>query len=108
MKSNVIQNHPHSIFNNSKKKNRSLKDTPFSSSFSLRTPLHAAAYTDHVECLQLLLGHNAQVNAIDALGKTPLMMAAENGQTNAVGKTRAASVHPVDHRLTTMCGFCPS
>lgn len=61
--------------------------TLFSSSFLLRTPLHAAAYTDHVECLQLLLGHNAQVNAIDALGKTPLMMAAENGQTNAVGKT---------------------
>lgn len=54
--------------------------------FPLRTPLHAAAYTDHVECLQLLLGHNAQVNAIDALGKTPLMMAAENGQTNTVGK----------------------
>ncbi|KTG33482.1 hypothetical protein cypCar_00041820 [Cyprinus carpio] len=49
-----------------------------------RTPLHAAAYTDHVECLQLLLAHNAQVNAIDMLGKTPLMMAAENGQTNAV------------------------
>lgn len=49
-----------------------------------RTSLHAAAYTDHVECLQLLLGHNAQVNAIDMLGKTPLMMAAENGQTNAV------------------------
>uniref|UniRef100_A0A8C9SQD7 Ankyrin repeat domain 28 n=1 Tax=Scleropages formosus TaxID=113540 RepID=A0A8C9SQD7_SCLFO len=49
-----------------------------------RTPLHAAAFTDHVECLQLLLSHNAQVNAIDASGKTPLMMAAENGQTNAV------------------------
>lgn len=53
-----------------------------------RTSLHAAAYTDHVECLQLLLGHNAQVNAIDMLGKTPLMMAAENGQTNAVGETK--------------------
>ncbi len=53
-----------------------------------RTSLHAAAYTDHVECLQLLLGHNAQVNAIDMLGKTPLMMAAENGQTNAVGETQ--------------------
>lgn len=65
--------------------------------FPLRTPLHAAAYTDHVECLQLLLGHNAQVNAIDALGKTPLMMAAENGQTNAVGKTHAASFHSVNH-----------
>lgn len=51
-----------------------------------RTPLHAAAFTDHVECLQLLLSHNAQVNAVDASGKTPLMMAAENGQTNTVGK----------------------
>lgn len=51
----------------------------------LRTPLHAAAFTDHVECLQLLLSHNAQVNCVDAAGKTPLMMAAENGQTNAVG-----------------------
>uniref|UniRef100_A0AAY5KR67 Ankyrin repeat domain 28b n=1 Tax=Esox lucius TaxID=8010 RepID=A0AAY5KR67_ESOLU len=49
-----------------------------------RTALHAAAFTDHVECLQLLLGHNAQVNSPDASGKTPLMMAAENGQTNAV------------------------
>lgn len=50
-----------------------------------RTPLHAAAFTDHVECLQLLLSHTAQVNCVDAAGKTPLMMAAENGQTNAVG-----------------------
>uniref|UniRef100_A0A3Q3JMF0 Uncharacterized protein n=1 Tax=Monopterus albus TaxID=43700 RepID=A0A3Q3JMF0_MONAL len=49
-----------------------------------RTPLHAAAFTDHVECLQLLLSHNAQVNCVDTAGKTPLMMAAENGQTNAV------------------------
>lgn len=53
---------------------------------SVRTPLHAAAFTDHVECLQLLLGNNAQVNCVDAVGKTPLMMAAENGQTNAVGE----------------------
>lgn len=53
---------------------------------SCRTPLHAAAFTDHVECLQLLLAHNAQVNCVDLGGKTPLMMAAENGQTNAVGK----------------------
>lgn len=54
-----------------------------------RTPLHAAAFTDHVECLQLLLGHSAQVNAVDSSGKTPLMMAAENGQTNTVGKEKA-------------------
>lgn len=51
-----------------------------------RSPLHAAAFTDHVECLQLLLSHNAQVNGVDAAGKTPLMMAAQNGQTNAVGR----------------------
>lgn len=60
--------------------------------YSCRTPLHAAAFTDHVECLQLLLAHNAQVNCVDSCGKTPLMMAAENGQTNAVGK---ASPNPV-------------
>jgi ankyrin repeat protein len=50
-----------------------------------RTPLHAAAFADHVECLQLLLRHNAQVNAVDNSGKTALMMAAENGQAGAVG-----------------------
>uniref|UniRef100_A0A671ULL1 Ankyrin repeat domain 28 n=1 Tax=Sparus aurata TaxID=8175 RepID=A0A671ULL1_SPAAU len=43
------------------------------------SPLHCA-------CLQLLLSHNSQVNSVDAAGKTPLMMAAENGQTNAVGR----------------------
>lgn len=58
-----------------------------------RTPLHAAAFTDHVECLQLLLSHNAQVNSVDAAGKTPLMMAAENGQTNAVGTEASAARH---------------
>lgn len=50
-----------------------------------RTPLHAAAFTDHVECLQLLLRHNAAVNVADNSGKTALMMAAENGQAGAVG-----------------------
>lgn len=61
------------------------KKEPYSDLDFCRTPLHAAAFTDHVECLQLLLSHNAQVNSVDAAGKTPLMMAAENGQTNAVG-----------------------
>uniref|UniRef100_A0A087X510 Uncharacterized protein n=1 Tax=Poecilia formosa TaxID=48698 RepID=A0A087X510_POEFO len=50
-----------------------------------RTPLHAAAFSDHVECISLLLSHGAKANAVDALAhKTPLMMAALNGQTNAV------------------------
>ncbi|KAK7832135.1 hypothetical protein U0070_015282 [Myodes glareolus] len=49
-----------------------------------RTTLHAAAFGDHAECLQLLLRHGAQVNAVDHSGKTALMMAAENGQAGAV------------------------
>lgn len=65
-----------------------------------RTPLHAAAFTDHVECLQLLLGHNAQVNCVDAGGKTPLMMAAENGQTNAVGRSLTLKSHGFCLQLT--------
>lgn len=51
-----------------------------------RTPLHAAAFADHMECLQLLLSHSAQVNAVDHAGKTALMMAAQNGHVSAVGK----------------------
>lgn len=52
-----------------------------------RTPLHAAAFSDHVECVSLLLSHGAQANAADThLCRTPLMMAALNGQTNTVGQ----------------------
>lgn len=53
-----------------------------------RTPLHAAAFSDHVECVSLLLSHGAQANAVDTrLGRTPLMMAALSGQTNTVGQS---------------------
>uniref|UniRef100_A0A7N8YNE5 Serine/threonine-protein phosphatase 6 regulatory ankyrin repeat subunit A-like n=1 Tax=Mastacembelus armatus TaxID=205130 RepID=A0A7N8YNE5_9TELE len=50
-----------------------------------RTPLHAAAFSDHVECVSLLLSHGAQADIVDThMRRTPLMMAALNGQTNAV------------------------
>lgn len=50
-----------------------------------RSPLHAAAFSDHVECVSLLLSHGAQANTSDTHTQTtPLMMAAHNGQTNAV------------------------
>ncbi|XP_010159910.1 PREDICTED: serine/threonine-protein phosphatase 6 regulatory ankyrin repeat subunit C-like, partial [Eurypyga helias] len=49
-----------------------------------RTPLHAAAFADNVHGLQLLLRHQAEVDVTDKLGRTPLMMASENGHTAAV------------------------
>lgn len=49
-----------------------------------RTPLHAAAFADNVNGLQLLLRHQAEANAADQSGQTPLMIAAENGRTAAV------------------------
>lgn len=56
-----------------------------------RTPLHAAAFADNIHGLQLLLRHQAEVDMTDKLGRTPLMMASENGHTAAVGTWLAAA-----------------
>ena len=49
--------------------------------------MHAAAFGDHVECLQMLLKHKAQIDIIDSLGRSPLMMASQLGQLNIVGQS---------------------
>ncbi|XP_023260706.1 serine/threonine-protein phosphatase 6 regulatory ankyrin repeat subunit A-like, partial [Seriola lalandi dorsalis] len=48
------------------------------------TPLHGAAFAGHVDCVQLLLSHDAPVDAVDQSGHTPLMMAAEKGRVGAL------------------------
>ncbi|KAK1797807.1 hypothetical protein P4O66_008163, partial [Electrophorus voltai] len=52
--------------------------------FKDRTPLHAAAFAGRVDCVQLLLAHDAPVDAVDQSGRTALMMAAERGAVGAV------------------------
>ena len=52
--------------------------------------MHAAAFGDHVECLQMLLKHRAQIDIIDNLGRSPLMLASQLGQFNIVGKSLCA------------------
>ncbi len=53
----------------------------------LRTPLHAAAFAEDVAGLQLVLRHGADINAVDHSGRSALMVAADNGQSGAVGKS---------------------
>lgn len=48
------------------------------------TPLHYAATGGHVEVMQLLLDHNAYLDAESPNGSTPLMMAAMYGTDDAV------------------------
>ena len=44
------------------------------------------AFNDHVECLELLLKHNAAADTADSQGHTPLMTAAFCGHTQTIGK----------------------
>lgn len=65
--------------------------------FPLRTPLHAAAFAGNVDCVQLLLAHDAPVDAVDQSGLSALMMAAERGRIGAVGNESPSSVKSTTH-----------
>ena len=50
-----------------------------------RTPVHASSFNDHCESLQMLLQSGGSCNSCDQQGTTPLMYAAMNGQSGAIG-----------------------
>uniref|UniRef100_W5M8C8 Ankyrin repeat domain 44 n=1 Tax=Lepisosteus oculatus TaxID=7918 RepID=W5M8C8_LEPOC len=68
------------------------------------SPLHAAAFMDHVDCLQLLLSHGASGNAVDQSGRSAVMMGAEQGSVGAVGElvgSAKANLSLTDHKKNT-------
>ena len=48
------------------------------------TPLHLAAESDNVDCIELLLQHRASIEAATSVGRTPLRIAVANGHLPAV------------------------
>ncbi|MGH0178935.1 UNVERIFIED_CONTAM: hypothetical protein FKN15_077973 [Acipenser sinensis] len=57
---------------------------PFTPLHCAVTPLHAAAFSENLPSLQLLLSHGAEVNAVDQAGRSAIMVAADCGQTAIV------------------------
>ncbi|GLB03162.1 hypothetical protein AtubIFM57258_007738 [Aspergillus tubingensis] len=70
-----------------------------------RVPLHWAAYDKNLEALELLLKHQANLEAVNADGHTPLALAARTYQVAAVNlllEKYKPNVNPTDAR-----GFTP-
>ncbi|MDD5030296.1 MAG: ankyrin repeat domain-containing protein [Rhodoferax sp.] len=57
-------------------------------------PLHYAATNAHLDVMQLLLEHNAYIDAASPNGTTPLMMAAQYGSASAVKLLLEAGADP--------------
>ncbi|KAM7014798.1 uveal autoantigen with coiled-coil domains and ankyrin repeats isoform 2-T2 [Tautogolabrus adspersus] len=51
-----------------------------------RSAFHLAATRGHLECLNLILGHNVDITATDATGKNALHLACRNGHSLCVQK----------------------
>jgi len=49
-------------------------------------PIHYAAYSEYVDCVELLLQHGANVNATDDIGYTPIHLASRRGSYDTINK----------------------
>uniref|UniRef100_A0A0K0DTX2 ANK_REP_REGION domain-containing protein n=1 Tax=Strongyloides stercoralis TaxID=6248 RepID=A0A0K0DTX2_STRER len=58
-----------------------------------RTPLHAAAYSGFVACIQKLIDHGVDVNAIDRDEETPLHVACSRGKEEIVYALESAGAN---------------
>jgi ankyrin repeat protein len=74
------------------------------------TPLHIASFFGRVEIVRLLIAHNADVNAVDDLGKTPLhdvSRGVDESQENGIGVARLLLDHGADVNAKTRLGYTP-
>jgi ankyrin repeat protein len=67
------------------------------------TPLHSAAARGDMVMIEMLLAHGAKVNAVDALGRTPLHMAASrDAQALELLLDHGAEVDPLSYASTPL------
>ncbi|KAM9336972.1 poly [ADP-ribose] polymerase tankyrase-2 [Symphorus nematophorus] len=71
----------------------------------LLTPLHLAAEKAHNDVIEVLVKHEAKVNAVDHLGQTALHRAAHCGHLQTCRLLLSAGCDPL---LTSLQGFSPS
>ena len=67
------------------------------------TPLHWAARAGSIQCMEWLLKHGADTDAMTTTQRTPLHLAAENGATDAIGllSERGAELNAQDTKGRT-------
>ena len=74
---------------------------------SQRTPLHAAAYNNHEDCIKLILmlinDKKNLINAKDKFSRTPLMIAVEQGHLHTISVlvSQQADIDAVDDKNCT-------
>jgi len=72
--------------------------------YDLKTPLHDVAYHGDLEILHKLIEYNADLDAVDADGYTPLCEASVSSHPNSVDVVRLFLEHGVDVNVRTNRG----